>query len=272
MARNIYSQTSPFEGLTALGQGLQQGVGQVMQQMAEQKRQAGEIGMLGQAMSKLGGLKTREDVLFKGMDIMRKVGMSGMVSQDWMNNFLNIIYRSAAVTPSKADIATETHKEAMRPLEKETVELKVDILEKELEEFEDKDIKFLYRQAIDEPGRWSPEIVRKAAEEAGLEPELVETIAGQANKDIKISPAEELLFGTLKYQKNYTETEVDNAITQLKEKGLIPKDMEVPKIDRTAKAGTMEDVINKTKQAALVKVLSDYVSLGMPITYVKYSI
>jgi len=68
------------------------------------------------------------------MDIMRMVGMSGMVSQDWMNNFLNIIYRSAAVTPSKADIVAAKSQKETTDLEKQKLGLDIGIKGAELGE------------------------------------------------------------------------------------------------------------------------------------------
>jgi len=269
MARNIYSQTGPLEALTSLGQGLQRGVGEVMQQIAEQRRQQNEIDILGQAVSKLGKLNTREDVMTTGMDMMQKISKLGVLSQRGMNTFLGIINNAAAVRPSKADIAEQKYLKKKRGLELQKTGLEVGIKAKEfgdiMSDKKDEKLQFLYKQALDQPDMWSPEIVKAAAEDAGLDENLVNTITSQANENIKVNASDQLLFGAIKYQDKYTESEVDNAIKQLKEKGLIPKDIKIPKIDRSAKPGTMKDIVNKAKQAALIKVLSEYITFGIPI-------
>ena len=271
---NRYSQTSPLEAFTRLGQGLKQGIGDVMQNIAAQQRQTAESNLLGQAFQGLMQSPDRESLLENSFKTLQNFGEMG-VSADANRQFMSWINQMASVTPTKEQI--EINKRAqkeeakIRDLKTEKLGFEVGILGKEYAELvggegdnADKSLQYLYGEVIQNPQRWSPEVVREAAIDAGLDETTANTLTAQANADIKITPVDELAIGALKNQHRYTEEHINNIVEQLKLRGVIPQDAVIPMIDRTAKEGTIDDLLNKAKLSALAKVFSDYAQ-GFPI-------
>ena len=92
MARNRYSQTSPLEALTHLGQGLKQGVGDVMQQIAAQQRYQAESNLLGQSLQDLMQSPDRETLLQKGFEQLGQwgeMGVSGDATTMFVKNIMH---------------------------------------------------------------------------------------------------------------------------------------------------------------------------------------
>ena len=102
---NRYSQTSPLEAFTRLGQGLKQGIGDVMQNIAAQQRMQAETSMIGQAMEEIMKQPDREGVFETGSKFMGDMATAGM-SNRGVTQFYQWLNVKGSVTPSKSEQET----------------------------------------------------------------------------------------------------------------------------------------------------------------------